>query len=71
MIRIVLLLVIDLILIYDFYLGGIIDGVDVLSLDRQAKWKVDVGQAFIVIIVTGLLIREVIRSIAKKYQNST
>jgi hypothetical protein len=66
LIHIGILLFIDCIFIFNFYFFDKIAGIDIPDLDRQAQWKIDVGEAFTVIIITYLLLKKVVKLFSKK-----
>jgi hypothetical protein len=61
LINIGILLFIDFLLIYDFLFGGTIDGVSIPKLDYYTEWKSDAGEVFLILGITFLLLREIVK----------
>lgn len=61
-----ILLFIDSVLIYSFYFQEIGLGPDSPSFDRQTQWKIDVGEFFLVAAITYFLLREIIKAVRNK-----
>lgn len=66
LIHIGVLFFIDCIFIFNFYFFDETVGINTPVLDRQAQWKIDVGEAFKVILATYLLFKQVVKLFSKK-----